>query len=144
MKLLLVNPQIIYIRVNCLSSLRSAAILNLIDTNYLNIGIWSPSGTPQPTRREIKPVSSEQSTPSSRPNVSQSPQAPTPPPPPIWKPRSADPSPVLERKDFRPVQFQSPQLARKNLNPQKPNWSQSTSSLNTRPKSMSLKTKLLS
>lgn len=104
--------------------------LNLIDAIIFCIGIWSPSGTPQPTRRETKPVATEQS----RPVVSQSPQAPTLPPPPIWKPRSADPSPVLERKDYRPVPFQSPQLARKNLNPQKPSWSQSTSSLNTRPR----------
>lgn len=95
----------------------------------LNAGIWSPSGTPQPTRREIKPVAADQST-----SPSQSQQAPTPPPPPIWKPRSADPSPVLERKDYRPVPFQSPQLARKNPNSQRPNWSQSTSSLNSRSK----------
>jgi hypothetical protein len=36
------------------------------------------------------------------------------PPPPVWTPKSAPPSPTVERK-FRPVPFESPTLARKQL-----------------------------
>lgn len=38
----------------------------------------------------------------------------SPPAPPIWTPKSAPPSPSFERK-FRPVQFESPTLSRKNI-----------------------------
>lgn len=34
--------------------------------------------------------------------------------PPVWTPRSAGSSPLLERKEFRPVNFESPVLGRKN------------------------------
>ncbi|KAK7865251.1 hypothetical protein R5R35_012375 [Gryllus longicercus] len=35
-------------------------------------------------------------------------------PPPVWSPRSASASPTAERKEFRPVKFESPTLSRKN------------------------------
>ncbi|CAG9858074.1 unnamed protein product [Phyllotreta striolata] len=34
--------------------------------------------------------------------------------PPVWTPKSANSSPVAERKEFRPVNFQSPTLSRRN------------------------------
>lgn len=35
--------------------------------------------------------------------------------PPVWTPRSAGSSPTVERKEFRPVNFESPVLGRKNI-----------------------------
>jgi hypothetical protein len=48
------------------------------------------------------------------------------PPPPVWTPKSAPPSPTVERK-FRPVPFESPTLARKRVTSgatTSPPWSQ--------------------
>lgn len=36
--------------------------------------------------------------------------------PPVWTPKSAAASPTLERKAFRPVNFDSPKLSRRTLN----------------------------
>ncbi|XP_037049279.1 uncharacterized protein LOC119083642 isoform X2 [Bradysia coprophila] len=63
-------------------------------------GIWSPG-----TKTEPHPTFNRQ-------NSTQS-QPPTPPPPPFWAPKSAEPSPTFDRKEFRPVKFESPQLSRK-------------------------------
>ncbi|XP_070489994.1 uncharacterized protein [Chironomus tepperi] len=49
----------------------------------------------------------------------------SPPPPPVWSPKSAPPSPIADRK-FRPVPFESPTLQRKKLStkdcPSPPPW----------------------
>lgn len=49
----------------------------------------------------------------------------SPPPAPVWTPKSAPPSPTADRK-FRPVPFESPTLARKKLStkdcPSPPPW----------------------
>jgi hypothetical protein len=37
-------------------------------------------------------------------------------PPVVWTPKSAGASPTTERKEFRPINFESPPLPRKNLN----------------------------
>jgi hypothetical protein len=39
----------------------------------------------------------------------------SPPPPPIWTPKSAPASPIPDRRGFRPVNFASPTLSRKEL-----------------------------
>lgn len=79
-------------------------------------GIWSPSGTPQPLRRQFShsAAASEQLQ-ASLPSL---PTLPPPQPPmPVWKPsRSADPSPVPHRRALGSVRFESPspQLGRIN------------------------------
>ncbi|KAJ6641438.1 hypothetical protein Bhyg_06377, partial [Pseudolycoriella hygida] len=65
-----------------------------------NSGIWSPGNKSEPSA-----ILSRQNSSTSQP--------PTPPPPPFWSPRSAEPSPTFDRKEFRPVKFKSPQLGRK-------------------------------
>ncbi|XP_018344538.1 PREDICTED: uncharacterized protein LOC108749950 isoform X4 [Trachymyrmex septentrionalis] len=62
-------------------------------------GVWSPGQTPaekvpSPERRK-------------------EPQKKNEPIPPVWTPASAGASPVAERKEFRPVPFESPVLSRK-------------------------------
>ncbi|XP_039446084.1 uncharacterized protein LOC120425567 isoform X3 [Culex pipiens pallens] len=42
---------------------------------------------------------------------------PDPPPQPVWTPRSAPPSPVAERREFRPIGFESPTPQRRNQCP---------------------------
>lgn len=63
------------------------------------IGIWSPSGTPQPVRR-LQPTTSTGETGQfkSEPLLTQ----------------STPNTPTAERREFRSVKFQSPHLPRKN------------------------------
>jgi len=63
-------------------------------------GVWSPGQTPA-----AKQASPERS--------GELPTKRDEPIPPIWTPASAGASPVAERKEFRPVQFESPVLSRK-------------------------------
>ncbi|XP_076296346.1 cbl-associated protein isoform X4 [Lasioglossum baleicum] len=67
-------------------------------------GVWSPGSEPPPSRKERSPdgKDSEKDT-----GI-----------PPVWTPSSANTSPVPEKKEFRPVQFQSPVLSRKKLTQQ--------------------------
>lgn len=61
-------------------------------------GVWSPGQTP--TGKELSPVRTKQ------PQKNE-------PIPSVWTPASAGASPVAERKEFRPVPFESPVLSRK-------------------------------
>lgn len=61
-------------------------------------GVWSPGQTPA----EKAPS----------PQRSKEPQK-NEPIPPVWVPAKAGASPVAERKEFRPVPFESPVLSRK-------------------------------
>ncbi|XP_029676969.1 uncharacterized protein LOC115243853 [Formica exsecta] len=61
-------------------------------------GVWSPGQTP--TGKEPSPVRTKQ------PQKNE-------PIPSVWTPASAGASPVAERKEFRPVPFESPVLSRK-------------------------------
>lgn len=90
------------------------------------IGIWSPSpnSTPEPVRRQFNQDKSsiannnhhQQHQPQ---KLSVSFKAPTPPPPPsFWTPKSAE-SPTFERKEFRPVRFESPKPQRKTYTSQR-------------------------
>ncbi|XP_076647520.1 cbl-associated protein isoform X3 [Halictus rubicundus] len=67
-------------------------------------GVWSPGSEPPPPPKERSPErkDSEKDT-----GI-----------PPVWTPSSATSSPVPEKKEFRPVQFQSPVLSRKKLTQQ--------------------------
>lgn len=67
------------------------------------LGIWSPG---QPRRPPSPPSKQYQRTCSA--NSENEPVLP------IWTPKSANSSPVVERKEFRPLNFQSPVLGRKN------------------------------
>lgn len=58
-------------------------------------GIWSPSGTPQPIRREFPPAETNQF--KSEPTLIQ----------------STPNTPASERREFRSVKFESPSLPRK-------------------------------
>jgi len=62
-------------------------------------GVWSPGQTP--AAKQASPEGSKE--PAKRDE----------PIPPVWTPASANASPVAERKEFRPVQFESPVLSRK-------------------------------
>ncbi|KAL6431199.1 hypothetical protein ACFW04_007125 [Cataglyphis niger] len=61
-------------------------------------GVWSPGQTP--AGKEPSPVRTKE------PQKNE-------PIPPVWSPASAGASPVAERKEFRPVPFESPVLSRK-------------------------------
>lgn len=54
----------------------------------------------------------------SSPSSGDNPPPPPPPPLPVWTPRSQPPSPAQERKEFKPVTFDSPTLQRKQLQEQ--------------------------
>ncbi|XP_049820768.1 uncharacterized protein LOC109593978 isoform X6 [Aethina tumida] len=60
-------------------------------------GIWSP-GQRQESVKENKPQKQE-----TNETI-----------PPVWTPKSANSSPVVERKEFKPINFQSPVLSRRN------------------------------
>ena len=62
-------------------------------------GVWSPGQTPAE-----KAPSPERKKESQKKNE---------PIPPVWTPANAGASPVAERKEFRPVPFDSPVLSRK-------------------------------
>ncbi|XP_076223047.1 cbl-associated protein isoform X8 [Nomia melanderi] len=64
-------------------------------------GVWSPGSEPPPPPKERSPERKESEKDATIP--------------PVWTPSSATSSPVPERKEFRPVQFQSPVLSRKKL-----------------------------
>ncbi|CAL7935025.1 unnamed protein product [Xylocopa violacea] len=64
-------------------------------------GVWSPGSEPQPTPKEPSP---ERKEPQKDAGI-----------PPVWTPSSAGASPVPEKKEFRPVQFESPVLSRKKI-----------------------------
>ncbi|XP_076375466.1 cbl-associated protein isoform X3 [Megalopta genalis] len=65
-------------------------------------GVWSPgSEPPPPPSKERSPERKESEKDTGIP--------------PVWTPSSANSSPVPEKKEFRPVQFQSPILSRKKL-----------------------------
>ncbi|XP_031368625.1 uncharacterized protein LOC102672218 isoform X8 [Apis dorsata] len=63
-------------------------------------GVWSPGSEPPP-RKEPSPERKESQKDGGIP--------------PIWTPSSAGASPIPEKKEFRPVQFESPTLSRKKL-----------------------------
>ncbi|XP_078046707.1 cbl-associated protein isoform X3 [Augochlora pura] len=62
-------------------------------------GVWSPGSEPPPPPKERSPERKESEKDTGIP--------------PVWTPSSANTSPVPEKKEFRPVQFQSPTLSRK-------------------------------
>lgn len=64
---------------------------------WISLGIWSPSGTPQPVRRAISSTETGQY--KSEPSLVQ----------------STPSTPAAERRDFRSVKFESPIASRKNL-----------------------------
>uniref|UniRef100_A0A1Q3FYY4 Putative sorbin and sh3 domain-containing protein n=1 Tax=Culex tarsalis TaxID=7177 RepID=A0A1Q3FYY4_CULTA len=70
-------------------------------------GVWSPHNrsTEILTKAELAERSRDRST------------NPDPPPQPVWTPRSAPPSPVAERREFRPIGFESPTPQRRNQCP---------------------------
>ncbi|XP_033230360.1 uncharacterized protein LOC117181607 [Belonocnema kinseyi] len=63
-------------------------------------GVWSPGNEPLPL---LKQPSSDRNKDEKDSGI-----------PPVWTPSSAGPSPVPERKEFRPVPFESPILGRRN------------------------------
>lgn len=94
---------------NPLNPVETHANLFLCPLFLNDVGIWSPSTTPQPIRRQFSDTNSE-------PIRIASPTPPPAPPLPVWKPsRSAGPSPVLSRRPQGTVRFESPspQLGRK-------------------------------
>ncbi|XP_076162742.1 cbl-associated protein [Ptiloglossa arizonensis] len=64
-------------------------------------GVWSPGSEPPPPPNEPSPERKESQKDGGIP--------------PVWTPSSAGASPVPEKKEFRPVQFESPILSRKKL-----------------------------
>ncbi|XP_015600449.1 uncharacterized protein LOC107270181 isoform X5 [Cephus cinctus] len=64
-------------------------------------GVWSPGSEPRPPPKQPSPERGKESDKDA--GI-----------PPVWTPSSAGASPVPERKEFRPVQFESPVLSRKN------------------------------
>lgn len=69
--------------------------------SFWKSGVWSPG-----QRRNSPPIEFQKRV------VQQN--SKDEPIPPVWTPRSAGSSPLLERKEFRPVNFESPVLGRKN------------------------------
>lgn len=63
------------------------------------LGVWSPGSEPPPPPKEPSPDRRESQKDGGIPTV--------------WTPSSAGASPVPEKKEFRPVQFESPILSRK-------------------------------
>lgn len=68
------------------------------------LGVWSPGSEPPPAPKEPSPERKECQRDGGIP--------------PVWTPTSAGASPVPEKKEFRPVQFESPILSRKKLSQQ--------------------------
>ncbi|GLV41195.1 CAP [Carabus blaptoides fortunei] len=71
-------------------------------------GVWSPGKGAEP-----KPAVPDRASPEKRPSPPKEPNSDEPVPV-VWTPRSAGSSPTAERKEFRPVSFESPVLGRKN------------------------------
>ncbi|XP_001687851.2 sorbin and SH3 domain-containing protein 1 isoform X12 [Anopheles gambiae] len=72
-----------------------------------SLGVWSPfnRSTEVLTKEEL----AERSSSKNKSNTSQ--QSP------VWTPRSAPPSPATERREFRPIGFESPKPTRRTLTP---------------------------
>lgn len=70
---------------------------------FKSVGVWSPGQKQELYRR-----------PTEKPADHQKKQEDDDPISPIWTPKSATSSPIVERKEFRPVKFESPVLNRKN------------------------------
>ncbi|KRT84574.1 hypothetical protein AMK59_66, partial [Oryctes borbonicus] len=68
----------------------------------LDLGIWSPGQTGPSSPESLQRQHSQDQEKSDEPIV------------PVWTPKSAGSSPSLERKEFRPVNFESPVLGRRN------------------------------
>lgn len=76
---------------------------------YFPPGVWSPGSEPPPPPKQPSPDRGKDTDGSDKDGGI----------PPVWTPTSATASPVVERKEFRPVPFESPVLGRKNkLQPQ--------------------------
>jgi hypothetical protein len=73
-------------------------------TLAVGTGVWSPS---------LKPSSNITEDSSGRNNQGKKKEGEDAPPV-VWTPKSAGASPTTERKEFRPVNFESPTLSRKN------------------------------
>lgn len=85
-------------------------------------GIWSPGNTPEPVKKQFgrEPPPASPSTSRKHQTVTFADKAPTPPPPPpFWTPKSVESSPTFERKEFRPVRFESPSPQRKTYTSQR-------------------------
>ncbi|XP_048513054.1 uncharacterized protein LOC105693657 isoform X4 [Athalia rosae] len=67
-------------------------------------GVWSPGSEPPPAPKQPSPDRGKEGDASEKDAGI----------PPVWTPTSATTSPVVERKEFRPVPFESPVLSRKN------------------------------
>ncbi|KAJ8960639.1 hypothetical protein NQ318_013931 [Aromia moschata] len=63
-------------------------------------GIWAPGQRQEPASKELLHQDRER-------------DAKDEAIPPVWTPKSANSSPTVERKEFRPLNFQSPVLGRK-------------------------------
>ncbi|GLG95059.1 uncharacterized protein GBIM_02110 [Gryllus bimaculatus] len=77
-------------------------------------GVWTPGKSSSAAAAAASPSPAPDSEPEklqSQPPLGQGQDAA---PPPVWSPRSASASPTAERKEFRPVKFESPTLSRKN------------------------------
>lgn len=92
-----------------------------IDFYFFLLGVWTPGAGSSPG--EATPSVGINKRPAVNGEVSSSPKAapaapppPPPPPPPIWSPTTKKASPVPEKKEFRPVAFESPKPIRKQIN----------------------------
>lgn len=90
----LVNDDFASTSINQLSFIRAHTCLILM----LLAGVWSPGQKQEPRPEEPRRSQSE---------VKNEPLSP------VWTPKSATSSPTVERKEFRPVKFESPVLSRK-------------------------------
>lgn len=80
------------------------------------LGVWSPGQKPEPIKRPEELIE----------HPKQTPEDESSPQPPVWTPKSANSSPTVERKEFRPVNFQSPKLERKQFTKTTPNGDNNT------------------
>lgn len=99
---------------SCLCKIRQYQVCK--QKMYICLGVWSPSQTPEAQRKEFDFTSVSKS---DRENENKRPETEREPPPVVWTPRSAGASPTAERKTFKPVNFESPKLARKTYASQK-------------------------
>lgn len=66
----------------------------------MSTGVWSPGSEPPPPPKQPSPERGK--------NTEKDGGIP-----PVWTPSSTNASPVAERKEFRPVSFESPILSRR-------------------------------
>lgn len=69
----------------------------------MSTGVWSPGSSSEPPSHKQQPSSPDRGKNTERDAGI----------PPVWTPSSAGASPVAERKEFRPVTFESPILGRR-------------------------------